>query len=299
MGMKNVGGQAVIEGVMMKSPCAWTVAVRNPRGEIVVKREELGEGPKILKSPIIRGVVGLVQAMTLGIKALGYSAEISMEEEEVAKPPSDLSRFLTVSLSFIIAMGLFFVLPLYMTKLLGFVFNVVQDSGLVFNIVDGIVRIGVFVAYIFAISLLKDIKRVFEYHGAEHKVIHAYESDVELTPENVRHFSTLHPRCGTSFLLIVMVMSIFVFSFIPNEWLFIDKLLSRLFFIPLIAGLSYEFIRFSANYSNNSFVRSLIMPGLLLQKITTRPPSDEQVEVAIRALNDALDTGKTGVSCVA
>ena len=298
MGMKNVGGQAVIEGVMMKSPCAWTVAVRNPQGEIVVKREELNEGPGFLKSPVIRGVVGLVQAMTLGIKALGYSAEISMAEEDDEKP-SDISRFFTVSLSIILAMGLFFVLPLYMTKLLGLVFNVVQDSSLVFNVIDGIVRIGVFVVYIFAISLLKDIRRVFEYHGAEHKVIHAYESDVELTPDNVQKFSTLHPRCGTSFLLIVMVMSMFVFSFIPNEWLFVDKLLSRFFLIPLIAALSYEFIRFSANYSRNPVVKSMIVPGLLLQKITTRPPSDEQIEVAIRALKDSLDTGKTGVSCVA
>jgi uncharacterized protein YqhQ len=297
MGMKNVGGQAVIEGVMMKASSAWTVAVRNPQGEIIVKREELNDGPRFLKGPLIRGAVGLIQAMILGIKALSYSAEISMEEEHVKKS-TVLSRFFTVFLSLVLAMGLFFVLPLYMTKLLGLVINVVQENTLVFNCVDGIVRIGIFVAYIFSISLIKDIKRVFEYHGAEHKVIHAYEAGVELRPENTHSFSTLHPRCGTSFLLIVMVMSIFVFSFIPNEWLFIDKLISRFFLIPLIASLSYEFIRFSSYYSDNPIVKFLIFPGLLLQKVTTRPPSDEQIEVAIRALKDALDTGKRGVSCV-
>lgn len=297
MGKKNIGGQAVIEGVMMKSPCAWTVAVRNPQGAIVVKREELGEGANILKRPIIRGVVGLFQAMSLGIKALNYSAEVSLEEEKVEKD-TKLSRFFTISLSILLAMGLFFVLPLYMTKLLGHVISAVEQSSLVFNFVDGLVRIGVFIFYIFAISLLKDIRRVFEYHGAEHKVIHAFEAGIELTPENTRRFSTLHPRCGTSFLLIVMVMSIFIFSFIPNYWLFGDKLLSRLILIPLIAGLSYEFIRFSANFSDNPFVKFLIMPGLLLQKITTRPPSDEQVEVAIKALKEAIDTGERGVSCV-
>jgi uncharacterized protein YqhQ len=297
MGMKDVGGQAVIEGVMMKASSAWTVAVRNPQGEIIVKREELNDGPRFLKGPLIRGAVGLIQAMILGIKALSYSAEISMEEEHVKKS-TVLSRFFTVFLSLVLAMGLFFVLPLYMTKLLGLVINVVQENTLVFNCVDGIVRIGIFVAYIFSISLIKDIKRVFEYHGAEHKVIHAYEAGVELRPENTHSFSTLHPRCGTSFLLIVMVMSIFVFSFIPNEWLFIDKLISRFFLIPLIASLSYEFIRFSSYYSDNPIVKFLIFPGLLLQKVTTRPPSDEQIEVAIRALKDALDTGKRGVSCV-
>ncbi|MBI5026663.1 MAG: DUF1385 domain-containing protein [Nitrospirae bacterium] len=284
--MKNIGGQAVIEGVMMRASKAWTVAVRGPQGNIFVKREGLIELPKPLKSPVLRGVVALVQAITLGIKALSFSAEKSMGEEE--KKPSSFSIGLIVLVSFALALILFFLLPLYLTKLLGIVYPVIRESSMAFNFIDGILRITLFLIYVVSITALKDIRRVFQYHGAEHRVINAYESGVELTPEGVKNYSIIHPRCGTSFLLIVMVLSIFLFSFIPKEWPFLEKFLSRVVLIPLIAGLSYEFIRFSSKKIDNPLIMAMAKPGLWLQRLTTRQPSTDQVEVAIQAMKEVL-----------
>ena len=284
--MSDIGGQAVIEGVMMRSGNVWTVAVRNPEKEIVVKRENVRKLPKPLKWPLIRGVIALVQSLSIGIKALLYSAEASGHEEE---KPSSLSMFFTVFLAVIIGIGLFLLFPLYGTKLLGILYQSINESSLMFNLVDGIIRVAVFLSYILLISLNKDIRRVFEYHGAEHKAVHAFEAGVELTPENADKYSTLHPRCGTSFLLIVMMLSIVVFSLIPKDWPFIDKFLSRLVLMPLIAGLSYEFIKLSSKKMNNKFIKMIAVPGLRLQKLTTGQPSFDQLEVAIRALKEALD----------
>ena len=284
--MSDIGGQAVIEGVMMRSGNVWTVAVRNPEKEIVVKRENVRKLPKPLKWPLIRGVIALVQSLSIGIKALLYSAEASGHEEE---KPSSLSLFFTVFLAVIIGIGLFLLFPLYGTKLLGILYQSINESSLMFNLVDGIIRVAVFLTYILLISLNKDIRRVFEYHGAEHKAVHAFEAGVELTPENADKYSTLHPRCGTSFLLIVMTLSIVVFSLIPKDWPFIEKFLSRLVLIPLIAGLSYEFLKFSSKKMNNKFIKMAVAPGLRLQKLTTGQPSFDQLEVAIRALKEALD----------
>ncbi len=284
--MGDIGGQAVIEGVMMRSGSVWTVAVRSPEKEIIVKRENVRTLPKYLKWPLLRGVVTLVQSLSIGIKALLYSAEASGHEEE---KPSSLSLFFTVFLAVIIGMGLFLLFPLYSTKLLGMLYESINESSLVFNLVDGVIRVGVFLAYILLISLNEDIKRVFEYHGAEHKAVHAFEAGDELTPENADKYSTLHPRCGTSFLIIVMMLSILVFSFIPNDWSFVNKFLSRLVLMPLIAGLSYEFIKLSSKKMNNRFVKLIAMPGLRLQKLTTGKPSFDQLEVAIRALREAVD----------
>jgi uncharacterized protein YqhQ len=284
--MSDIGGQAVIEGVMMRSGNVWTVAVRSPEKEIVVKRENVRKLPKQLKLPLLRGVVALVQSLSIGIKALLYSAEASGHEEE---KPSSLSLFFTVFLAVIIGIGLFLLFPLYSTKLLGILYESINESSLVFNLVDGIIRVGVFLAYILLISLNKDIRRVFQYHGAEHKAVHAFEAGDELTPENADKYSTLHPRCGTSFLIIVMMLSIVVFSFIPKDWSFVNKFLSRLVLIPLIAGLSYEFIKFSSKKMNNRLVKLIAMPGLRLQKLTTGKPSFDQLEVAIRALREAID----------
>ncbi|MEN8263975.1 MAG: DUF1385 domain-containing protein [Nitrospirota bacterium] len=284
--MSDIGGQAVIEGVMMRSGSVWTVAVRSPEKEIVVKRENVRTLPKYLKWPLLRGVVALVQSLSIGIKALLYSAEASGHEEE---KPSSLSLFFTVFLAVIIGIGLFLLFPLYSTKLLGILYESINESSLVFNLVDGIIRVGVFLAYILLISLNEDIKRVFQYHGAEHKAVHAFEAGDELTPENADKYSTLHPRCGTSFLIIVMMLSIVIFSFIPKDWSFVNKFLSRLVLIPLIAGLSYEFIKFSSKKMNNRFVKLIAMPGLRLQKLTTGKPSFDQLEVAIRALREAVD----------
>jgi uncharacterized protein YqhQ len=284
--MGDIGGQAVIEGVMMRSGNFYTVAVRTPDKDIVLKKENISELARPLKWPLVRGVVALFQALSIGIKALIYSAEASGHEEE---KPSSFSMILTVSLAFVIGIGLFLLLPLYGTKLLGILFQSVNDSSLIFNLVDGLLRVMVFLVYILSISMSKDIRRVFQYHGAEHKVVHAFEAGVELTPENADKYSTLHPRCGTSFLIMVMMLSILVFSFIPKEWHFLGKFLSRVLLMPLIAGLSYEFIKFSSKRLNNPIVRTMAMPGLWLQKLTTGVPSSDQIEVAIRALKEVLN----------
>jgi uncharacterized protein YqhQ len=285
--MKNVGGQAVIEGVMMKGKKGWTVAVRGPKGEIHVKKEELSELPKILRLPILRGFIALFHAMFIGIKAIEFSANKAYEEEE-GKPLSPVAITATIGLSIIIGIALFILLPLYATKLLGAVFASVAKSSFMFNLVDGIIRVFIFLLYIIAIGTWKEMRRIFEYHGAEHKVIHAYENGKELTLKNIKDHSPLHPRCGTSFLLIVMVISIFTFSFIPQSWSFIYKFLSRLVLIPLIAGLSYEFLRLSAKMKHNQIMHILIQPGLFLQRLTTREPDEAQIEVAIKALEEVL-----------
>lgn len=284
--MGDIGGQAVIEGVMMRSGNVWTVAVRNPERDIVVKTENIRTLPTPLKWPLLRGVIALVQSLSIGIRALLYSAEASGHEEE---KPSSLSLFFTVALAVLIGIGLFLLFPLYSTKLLGILFQSINESSLMFNLVDGMIRVGVFLAYILLISMNSEIRRVFQYHGAEHKAVHAFEAGVELTPENADRYSTLHPRCGTSFLIIVMMMSILIFSIIPKDWSFVDKFLSRLILIPLIAGLSYEFIKFSSKKMHNRLVRMIAMPGLRLQRLTTGTPSHDQLEVAIRALKEALE----------
>lgn len=284
--MKNIGGQAVIEGVMMKAPKGWTVAVRDIKGEIHIKREQLLELPKVLRLPLLRGVVALFHAMFLGIKAIEFSANKAYNEDE--KPMNPILMTFTMGLAFVIGIALFIFLPLYATKLIGIVIAPVTDNSFAFNLVDGIIRVLIFLIYVIAIGLWKEMRRIFEYHGAEHKVIHAYEAGRELTVDSVRNFSPLHPRCGTSFLLIVMIISILIFSFIPQEWPFTHKFLSRLILIPLIAGISYELLKLSAKMKDNFFIDMMIKPGLLLQRLTTKEPDDRQLEVAITALTEVL-----------
>ncbi len=283
--MGDVGGQAVIEGVMMRSGNYYAVAVRTPEQDIALKKENIKKLPKLLTKPILRGVVALVQSLSIGIGALLYSAEVSGHEEET---PTTLSLYLTVITAFIIGIGLFLLLPLYATKWLGIVFNSINTSSIVFNLVDGVIRVAVFLIYILSITFSDDIKRVFQYHGAEHKVVHAFEAGDELTPENADRYSTIHPRCGTSFLIFVMMISIMIFSLIPKDWQFYEKFLSRIVLMPLIAGLSYEFIKLSSKKMNNSFIRMAAMPGMWLQKFTTGIPSRDQIEVAIKALKEVL-----------
>jgi uncharacterized protein YqhQ len=290
--VKNIGGQAVIEGVMMKGRKGWTVAVRGPKGDIHVKREELTELPKVLRLPVIRGVIALFHALFIGIKAIEFSANKAYEEEEEKKLNPAAIGF-TLGLSVVLGIVLFILLPLYATKLLGVVFVSVSKSSFAFNLVDGVIRIFFFVAYIVSIGMWKEMRRIFEYHGAEHKVIHAYENGKELTVNNIKAHSSLHPRCGTSFLLIVMVVSIFTFSFIPQAWPFIYKFLARLILIPVIAGLSFEFLKLSYRMKNNIIIKILIQPGLLLQRLTTREPDDSQIEVAVRALEEVLTIERT------
>jgi uncharacterized protein YqhQ len=285
--VKNIGGQAVIEGVMMKSPGNWTVAVRDQEGVIHLKKERLKPAPRLLKLPMIRGVVALFQALALGIKALEFSAGKAYSEED-EKPIGKFSIVVTIAISIVLGIGLFILLPLYATKLLGLVFHGISKHSLFFNLTDGIIRVFIFLFYILLIGIWKEMARIFMYHGAEHKVIHAYEEGEELTIENARRYSPLHPRCGTSFLMIVMVVSILVFSFIPQGWPFIYKFLSRIVLIPLVAGSSFELLRLSAKMKENVLMNMMIQPGLLLQRLTTREPDDAQIEVAISALREVL-----------
>lgn len=285
----NVGGQAIIEGVMMRTPAALAIAVRTPNGEISIQTKpvrEISSRPKILQLPVIRGVVNLFQALSLGIQALNFSANQSLEGEETKISP--FSMALTMVFAFGLGIALFVYAPLFLTNLLKYVFPLVGDSTVIFNLIDGIIRIIIFLMYIFGMSLIKDLRRVFEYHGAEHKTIYAYENGDDLTVENVGKYSTLHPRCGTNFLLIVMLMSILVFSVLRSDAPFYLKFFSRIVFVPLIAGLSYEIIRFTAKNQHHRWARWLTKPGLALQKITTKPPSNDQLEVAIRALQEVL-----------
>ena len=286
----NIGGQAVIEGVMMRAPRSVAIAVRRPSGEIVVRKEEaipLSERFPVVKLPIVRGAVALFQSLIVGIKALNFSANEAMVEEEGGEK-EELSSWAmggTMAVAFGFGILLFFILPLYLTKLL---IPIIGSSNIVFNLVDGVIRVAVFLLYIWSISRMKDIQRVFQYHGAEHKSIFAFEAGEELTVENVRKYSCLHPRCGTSFLLIVMLVSILIFSLIPKLWPFYMKAGARVVLLPLIAGVSYELLKWSAKNDRSRMVRMLIAPGLALQRLTTREPDDSQLEVAIRSMEEAL-----------
>jgi uncharacterized protein YqhQ len=299
-----VGGQAVIEGVMMRSPKGYSVAVRRQDGTIRVMKDallSLGEKWKVLKTPVLRGVGVLGQALVLGIRALRFSAEEALTEEDKKqqtegakeqpaakqKDPSQVSSWLIAG-NMVLALGinilLFVALPLVITRMLqakmGF------ESSILFNGIDGIFRVLVFVMFLYIVSWMKDMNRVFQYHGAEHKTVYNFEARQELKVDNAKKYSTLHPRCGTSFLLVVMIVSILVFS-VAHFDSFSGKLLSRIVLLPLVAGISYEIIRYSAKHPN-SLLRIVTFPGLLLQKITTKEPDDTQLEIAIRALEEAL-----------
>lgn len=301
-GSALVGGQAVLEGVLMRIPTAYAVAVRTPKGEIRVKKELLPETARgrFGNLPVVRGSVILFKALMLGIQALNYSAEVAMEEEAAegaapgpaeAKPKDPKATFaLAMTVVFSIAMGvaLFFYLPLLLTQWAGHYWPFARGT-FGFNLVDGAIRVVVFLLYILGISLLKDIRRVFAYHGSEHKVVHTWEAEEALEVENARKFSVLHPRCGTSFLLFVMVVSILVFSLVPHSAPFWMKAASRLVFLPLIAGISYEMIRLTAKFPCAWWSKPLLLPGLALQRLTTREPDDSMLEVALHALKEALD----------
>jgi uncharacterized protein YqhQ len=288
----RVGGQAVIEGVMMRSPNSMAVAVRKPNGEIVVKQEGLSffsEKHLLSKAPLVRGVITLLSALVLGIRALNFSANQALSEAEGDKDPSPWTMGLTFTVALCFGIFLFFLVPLFLTRWMRFAIPMLSESGLLFNLVDGTIRLGIFLAYLWAISFFKEIRRVFEYHGAEHKSIFAFESGGELVIDRVKGFSYLHPRCGTSFLLIVMVVSILVFALIPHHLPFGYKVASRVVLIPLIAGLSYEIIRFADRKRESRGIQYFIKPGLWLQRLTAREPSEAQIEVALRALQAVLE----------
>jgi uncharacterized protein YqhQ len=296
-----VGGQALIEGVMMRSPGAYGVAVRRPDGSIAFQRGKVASLAKrypFLKLPILRGVAVLFQSLALGIRALNFSAEQAMAQEEKpedaksAEPKQeDKSNWAiagSMAVGLILGAVVFLLIPLWLTRLAEQHLFAGHLSTVAFNLVDGLLRALFFLAYIFAISRMKDIHRVFQYHGAEHKVVFAWEKQVPLTVENARAQSRLHPRCGTSFLLFVLLVSILVFSFIPKTLPFVVMYGGRLLLVPVIAGLSYEVLRFTAKHRAAPLFALLVAPGLALQRITTQEPADDMLEVAIAALEEAL-----------
>ena len=288
--MQTIGGQAVLEGVMMRSPAHWALAVRKPNGEIAQHTTPISSPMarhRIFRLPVIRGVVALGESLAIGFRALAISANYAAQDanaDEKEEVETELSRG-AIIFAFVIAIGfalaLFKVTPALITKWLP-----IETDGL-FVIVEGLIRVTIFVLYILVISLLPDLRRVFQYHGAEHKAINALEAGEELTPENVQRFSLIHPRCGTAFLLWVMVIAIFVFAFIGQPswpWL----IASRILLLPVIAGLAYEVIRFAGKHTDNKALMTLLAPGLWLQRLTTREPSLDQLEVSIRALREVL-----------
>ncbi|MBE7036858.1 MAG: DUF1385 domain-containing protein [Ruminococcaceae bacterium] len=300
----SIGGQAVMEGVMMRGPKEIAVAVRKPDGDIIIDKKPIAsilQKVKFLKLPIIRGVISFFESLVVGTKALMFSAEFfdieeeedkvkkaEMTEEERKKAEAKESKlkntaiYGSVALALVMGVGLFMLLPGVLVDLVRkfFPYNILA------TLTEGLVRIIIFLVYILLVSQMKDIRRVFEYHGAEHKTIFCYESGEELTVENARRFSRLHPRCGTSFLLIVMVVSIILFSFISVDHILL-RLGLRLLLLPVVAGLSYEVIKL-AGRSKSKCMRIVSLPGMWLQKITTREPDDSQLEVAIASLNAVL-----------
>ncbi len=299
----RIGGQAVLEGIMMKGPDRTAVAVRQPNGNIHLKVEPLKDRSRWYKIPIIRGVFIFVDSLLTGTKTLLYSAEVLENAEGASGEPEEKDRFtlwlekkfgekgalnimlyLSVVLAILLTVGIFIVIPTIVTHW----FQLVTDNVVALNLFEGILRILLFIAYIAIVSRMPDIQTTFRFHGAEHKTIHAFENNLELTPENCQQFETLHPRCGTSFLMFVMVIALLVFSLLGWPTL-IFRVLSRIIFIPLIAGLSYELLRW-AGKSTSPVVKVISIPGLALQQLTTMEPNEKQLVVAITAMKAVLDT---------
>jgi uncharacterized protein YqhQ len=280
-----VGGQAVLEGVMMRGVSTWAVAVRKPDEEIDVQSFPLVSWTKryrVLRWPVIRGVVALVESLKIGFNALNLAANAQLDEDE--EPISGTMWAGTMLVALLFAVGLFFVVPVGLTSL----FKDQLGSALVFWVVEGVLRTAIFLGYIWLLSRLRDLRRVFEYHGAEHKTISCFEADLPLTPENAQRFSRLHPRCGTSFLLIVMIVAIFVFAPLGlPEWYLLVA--SRILGVPLITGLSFEVIKFAGRNRSKRWVQYLMWPGMQLQKLTTREPDLDQLAVAIAAMDAVLE----------
>jgi uncharacterized protein YqhQ len=283
-----IGGQAVLEGVMMRGPSNWSVAVRTPKGEIEQVSSSINsvmQRHRLFRLPVIRGVIALGESLAIGFRALAISANYAaQEEDEHGEVKTELTRG-QLAVAFAIAIGfaiaLFKVTPALIVNWLP-----IETTGW-FVVIEGIIRVALFIAYICLISLLPDLRRVFQYHGAEHKAINAYEAGEELEPQRVQSFSLIHPRCGTAFLLWVMVIAIFVFAFLGQpKWYWL--IASRILLLPVIAGIAYELIRFAGKHSGNRILMTLLAPGLWLQRLTTREPTLDQIEVSIRALREVL-----------
>lgn len=277
--MREIGGQAVMEGVMLSDKNNVAIAVRDPKNKIIIKKEKrnpITKKYKFLAWPFLRGVVGLFEMLGIGMKALSWSASIvSDEEEDLTK--KDIA-FVIASAMFL-SVGLFIGLPFLLTKLVS------KDTGVIFNLIDGVFRVLIFFIYVLVISLFKDVKVLFQYHGAEHKVVNCYDSGEKVNLKNAKKHSTLHKRCGSSFLMIVMFISVILFSLISDPRWYV-KLGSRIVLIPVVAGISYELLKFTSKFSKNIISRILIAQGLSFQKITTSEPNEAQLKVALRAFKE-------------
>jgi len=289
----HYGGQAVIEGVMIRGKEGVAISVRQPNGELNIERQPLASIYKgrLREMPLIRGIIALVETLVLGTQSLLHSAQVAAAEEVGEKIPTAL-LWGTVAVSLALGVVLFFMVPLFATR---YLIDPYIESALLSNVFEGLIRIGIFIAYLKVISLIPDIKRVFAYHGAEHKVVNAYEAGVPLEVEAVKNYPTAHARCGTAFLFIVLIVAIFVFALVGQPTLWI-RILSRLALIPVIAVISYEIMKFGASHAENPVVRILLAPGLLLQAITTREPDDSQLEAAISALNEVIEIDRAADS---
>jgi len=281
------GGQAVIEGVMMRGKKTMVTVVRHPGGHLVMDTRPLSAFYTgwLRKAPLLRGIVVLIEAMSLGVGALMYSANVALEEEkEGDKGVAGGLLWLSVLGALVFAVALFLLTPLFLTKLL----DPYISSSIVFNLVEGVIRLGIFIAYLKLVGLMADIRRVFAYHGAEHKTVNAYEHGVPLEVEAVRKYDTAHVRCGTSFLFVVLMIAIIVFALVglPSLWLMV---LSRIVLIPVIAAIGYEVTYFAGRHAENAWVRAILAPGLWLQSLTTREPDDSQLEVAVAALGKVME----------
>jgi len=289
----HYGGQAVFEGVMIRGKEGVAISMRQPNGELTIVRQPLASIYKgrLREMPLIRGIIALVETMVLGTQSLLRSAQVAAAEEGVEKIPTAL-LWGTVAASLALGVALFVMVPLFATR---YLIDPYIDSALLSNVLEGIIRIGIFIAYLKVISLIPDIKRVFAYHGAEHKVVNAYEAGVPLEVESVKNYSTAHARCGTAFLFIVLIVAIFVFALVGQPTLWI-RILSRIALIPVIAVISYEIMKFGAGHTKNPIIRILLAPGLMLQAITTREPDDSQLEAAISALNEVIEIDRAADS---
>jgi len=293
-----VGGQAVIEGVMMRSPNFVATSVRKKNGKIKTKQDPFQSiimKYKLLSIPLVRGVVNLVEMMIVGMHSVNFSANEFVDEDEEEKEEEqknglfEMFTFIfSIFLSLALAVFLFKFVPLAITEFLRTKFVAIENNYILFNLIDGTIRIVIFFTYITLLSQLKDFRRVFEYHGAEHKSIYTYEKDLPLTVENARKQSRFHPRCGTSFIIIILLISIAVYTFVPRDPVFLVNFFKRLAVLPLIAALGYEFLKWSAKNESHFLVRYFVKPGLLTQHITTKEPDDEQLEVALAALKATL-----------
>jgi len=283
----NYGGQAVIEGVMIRGRSSVVTAIRRPGGDIAVETKPVPtiEKSRVRRIPFVRGVVVLCEAMVLGINSLMYSANISMEEEE--EQISNKAIWGMIGLGALLVVAVFFMAPLFLTKLV----NSLLPNSLAFALIEGIIRLIIFIIYLKVIGLMPDIKRVFTYHGAEHKTVNAYEAGVPMEPQAIQNYSRAHVRCGTSFLFFVLVVAIVVFSLVGRQVLWL-MVLYRIILIPVIMGIGYEIIYFGAKHTGNWFMKIVLAPGLWLQSMTTGEPDDRQIEVAIAAMNKAVENDR-------